>query len=605
MKLNVKKLAFSKYFLYLCRENKRYKMAEKSVIEKLLRQLSEDRDEKIRLREQIEGLLAETESLRKSIVDMNEDRKVSEKTLLNTILDLNAKVMKLTDIIAEKDTRIAALEQQLKQQRGKRFAPTAEQARLLNGRGKPEDREDEKDKFDGTSVPGNGNESDAVECSKPAKKVKRGSSTSRKLYSQEPDGAAEVNETVVHRLEDYYTLPEGARFMKRNGKIGIYYYTRIERIPERIIKHVYEVASVIMPDDSIEQTMKTPHIIDKCPLEPSMLAWILVEKYVYHAPINTVKKKLRNAGYNISKSVLGRYFHQGMQALMDLLKDAMHNEVRNAKYLMVDETAELVGIEDEKTGERCYRKKYLWAFFDKVKGMVAYVYEHGSRARKVVLDFLQNFSGYISTDGYVAYSIFDDAEKHPDITRIGCWTHARRMFVEALESERKECTHMINNIGELFAVEIKAKIAGMDEVARRALRQRESVHILVRILIHLRRLSKDAEIMANPLMKKAVNYMLNQWSSLRTYIISGLVEISNNLCEQRMKPIKLTLKNCQNIGSEDAAERCAFLQSLTESCSLNKINPLEYITSLLDIIYKKEEITNKTQLLPCYWKSNC
>ena len=30
-------------------------------------------------------------------------------------------------------------------------------------------------------------------------------------------------------------------------------------------------------------------------------------------------------------------------------------------------------------------------------------------------------SGFISTDGYVAYSIFDDAEKHPDIVHIGYW----------------------------------------------------------------------------------------------------------------------------------------------------------------------------------------
>jgi hypothetical protein len=42
--------------------------------------------------------------------------------------------------------------------------------------------------------------------------------------------------------------------------------------------------------------------------------------------------------------------------------------------------------------------------------MVFYVYENGSRARKVALEFLKNFCGFLSTDGYVAYSIFDDAE---------------------------------------------------------------------------------------------------------------------------------------------------------------------------------------------------
>lgn len=569
-------------------------MGEKGIIEKLLRQLSSDRDEKVRLRERLDSLLAENARLNDAAEKRDRERMEAEKAFLETVLDLNKRLEKMAEALMDRDRRIASLEKQVEQLRSKRFSPTSEQKRLLNGRMAKDDREKENDRHDGTSSPGG-----------TKKGKKQGSGLHGKLYAQEPDGAATVDETIMHKLEDYYTLPKGAHFLKRDGETGIFYYTVIERIPERTVKHIYEVASVVMPDDSIVQTMDTPHVAGKCPLSPALMAWILVEKYVYHAPINTVKKKLRAAGYNVSKSVLGRYCQQGMQALADLLRDTFHAEVRKAGYLMVDETAELVGVTDEATGGRSYRKKYLWAFFDKVKELVAYVYEHGSRARKVLLDFLQNFAGYISTDGYAAYSIFDDAEAYPGITRIGCWTHARRMYVEALESERKECTTMINNIGRLFAVEIKAKITGMDAQARRTLRERESTPILHEIKEHLGNLSANPDIMANDAMRKAVNYMQNQWTALETYITSGLVEISNNLCEQRMKTIKLTLKNCQNIGSEAAAERSAFLQSLVESCTLNKINPLEYITSLLELIYKGEEPDDKVALLPCYWGPKC
>ena len=595
-------------------------MGENRIIEKLLRQLSSDHDEKARLREQLDSLLAETARLNDAAEKRDREREKSEKAFMKTILNLNKRLEKMAEALMDRDRRIASLELQVKQQRGKRFSPTSEQKRLLNGRLAADDREKDKDQFDGTSAPGsaadtaangNGENGNAAGESSGSTKKKAGKAKPKssclhgKLYAPEPDGAATVEETVMHRLEDYYTLPEGARFWKRGDGTGIYYYTRIERIPERIVKHVYEVASVIMPDDSIVQTMDTPHIAGKCPLSPALMAWILVEKYVYHAPVNTVKKKLRAAGYTVSKSVLGRYYHQGMQVLVDLLQDTFHAEVRKAGYLMIDETAELVGVTDKETGGRSYLKKYLWAFFDKAKGLVAYVYEHGSRARKVVLDFLQNFFGYISTDGYVAYSIFDDEEKYPDIIRAGCWTHTRRMYVEALESERKECTTMINNIGRLFAVEIKAVISGMDIQDRRNLRERESIPILHEIKEHLRNLAANPAIMANDAMKKAVNYMQNQWTALKTYITSGQVEISNNLCEQRMKTIKLTLKNCQNIGSEAAAERSAFLQSLVESCTLNRINPLEYITSLFELIYKGEKTTDKVSLLPCYWGAKC
>ncbi|WP_218049237.1 IS66 family transposase, partial [Bacteroides acidifaciens] len=87
----------------------------------------------------------------------------------------------------------------------------------------------------------------------------------------------------------------------------------------------------------------------------------------------------------------------------------------------------------------------------------------------------------------------------------------------------------------------------------------ESIHHKVVMMM------QDAKIMANELMRKAVNYTLNQWKSLRNILKDGAAEISNNLCEQRMKPVKLLLKNCMNIGSEDAAENSAFIFSLIES----------------------------------------
>jgi transposase len=79
------------------------------------------------------------------------------------------------------------------------------------------------------------------------------------------------------------------------------------------------------------------------------------------------------------------------------------------------------------------------------------------------------------------------------------------------------------------------------------------------------------------------------------------VQISNTLCEQRIKPVKLNLKNCQNIGSENATENTAFVFSLTESCRLNGINTETYLEKLFKCIVSKETY-DKWQLLLCYIK---
>uniref|UniRef100_UPI003FEEAFB9 IS66 family transposase n=1 Tax=Phocaeicola coprocola TaxID=310298 RepID=UPI003FEEAFB9 len=115
---------------------------------------------------------------------------------------------------------------------------------------------------------------------------------------------------------------------------------------------------------------------------------------------------------------------------------------------------------------------------------------------------------------------------------------------------------------------------------------------------------QDTKLMANELMRKAVNYTINQWKSLKNILKDGSAEISNNLCEQRMKPVKLLLKNCMNIGSEDAAGNSAFIFSLIESCKLNDIAPQDYLKHLFECILHGKDCDKKV-LLPCFYKSEC
>ena len=78
----------------------------------------------------------------------------------------------------------------------------------------------------------------------------------------------------------------------------------------------------------------------------------------------------------------------------------------------------------------------------------------------------------------------------------------------------------------------------------------------------------------------------------------GDVEVSNNLCEQMMKHIKINLKNCLNIGSEESALDYAFMFSALESCDINHLTPESYLKGLISGLHDKK--VKKTQLLPCY-----
>jgi len=99
-------------------------------------------------------------------------------------------------------------------------------------------------------------------------------------------------------------------------------------------------------------------------------------------------------------------------------------------------------------------------------------------------------------------------------------------------------------------------------------------------------------------IKRALVYAKNEWHTFETILQNGDVEVSNNLCEQMMKHIKMNLKNCLNIGSEDSALDYAFMFSAIESCDINRLSPEAYLRKLIQGLHEKK--VEKKQLLPCY-----
>lgn len=562
-------------------------MIDERIIELYRSQLAAANEEKGMLYAQVKALTEEVSMLRSSMQDTSK-----------RIDELLSEIKSLHDTLKAKDKRIADLEKQLsdaleqnKLGRKKRFVRSSEQARLLNNRDK-DVRAEERSDYDGSSnaqLQGNQEEEGPQE--------QQNITSKKEAAPRAPKTPNHVDETVVHELKEYYELPEGARFMKRKGEIDLCYYTVFEYLPAKIIKHVYEVARVLLADGSFEPTMDCPNIVDRCPFSARMFAEMLSWKYVYNLSVNKIRRRLASLGVFLSRSTLNRYLHMGIRAIREKLEELFRNEVKDTDYLMIDETCALIGM--VKNDQKSFKKKYIWAFYAHLKKMVYYLYESGSRARKVVTDFLDTFCGYISSDGYVAYSVFDDAEKYPEIIRCGCWTHARRLFVEALESCSEAIT-VINDVADLFKVEAECEKKGLDVQSRKIERENRSSHIMTRIYCRIKSLSQDTAIMANSLMKKAVTYMLNQWESLRNFILDGRVQLSNNLCEQRMKPIKLNLKVCQNIGSETAAENASFMFSLMESCKLNKLKEEPYMETLFNSLCMEQ--VDWKQNLPCFYK---
>lgn len=566
---------------------------EKASLKEQLDAERKSREEETRL------ILEENRALRAELVKLTEqlskreeeDRKKDNenKELMNRILSLQ------TDL----GNAMAAV----RLGRGKRFGPSSEK-KSLTGKDRADRRADEKDDFDGTPPAGGcsapSQTGDSGQKQEPPKRKKKKSEGRKK-----PLEDYGCDETVRHELGDYFSLPEGAVFKTRNGEVETHEYVTYEYVPGRVVMHVWVTASYQDSLGDIHNTLpaeERDNPVKGCPFSAEMLAFILVEKYAYHTPKNRIKRKLREMGAVFSKSTFVRYYGLAASSLRDMLGDTLRRSITEGNYLMIDETCELVGVIDPETGMPEYRKRYLWAFYNPMAATVMYLYEKGSRARKVVTDMLEGFRGTISTDGYEAYRIFD-TDSHPHVLHCGCWAHVRRKVLEALGVATDICNELLESIQELFVNE--KMFSGLDSEVRRKKRKQLSRPIVNRIFDTAERIARDTALMGKDLLRKAVNYIRNQKESLRNFLLDGTAELSNNGCEQRMKPIKLDLKNSQNIGSEEAAEGAAFMHSLVESCRMNGKNPYDYLVDLLRKLGKPLDDLARRELLPDRWQPQC
>ena len=488
--------------------------------------------------------------------------------------------------------------------RAKKYARSSEQRNLLNNR-KGVNRTEEENDSDGTP-PADSGQQGAAESGNTKSK-------SKVRAKRKPEGKARFDEVVEHLMEENMVLPEGARLLP-----DLMWFEWVEFIPARTVCHRYPYRRYILelPEDSDKEVVfgdtLPPEIRAKCPvngcmLSASMIAFIMTQKYAYHLPQKRVRMMLRDMGAHIPRTTLNRFYMQSADALLAMLGKTFREEIREGRYFMIDETLQTVGVANGELGRK-YMNRYLWEFYNREKGLVEYVYEEGSRGQKVLKSFFdsdpETLKMLISCDGYNAYRLFD-TDEYPGVTVVGCWTHARRNFIDALPSCRKPCEEMISMIGSLYENETVCEELGFTGDDRLIYRNKRTKPILATIKAAADRMWNDPGLMAVGLLKKAVGYLRNQWDHLSNILKSGVPEISNNLSEQRVKPIKLSLKNCLNIGSEEAAKRHAFMHSLAESCRLCLINIADYFTNLFRHARSALSSDDLRGLLPNHYTAKC
>jgi transposase len=328
----------------------------------------------------------------------------------------------------------------------------------------------------------------------------------------------------------------------------------------------------------------------------SLLAELLMGKYVYHLPFHRSIAMFKLAGVSIPASTVNGWF-TGSSDLLRALYYRLREIVLASDYIQVDESTVPV-INDEKHKAV---KSYLWVVRSVMKNLMFFHYDKGSRAQKVVIELLQNYQGAIQTDGYEAYSIYENKK---GVLLLGCWAHARRKFNDALKEDKSGARYALEQIGMLYNVEAMATDQELDHDQRAALRERLAYPILCAFEKWIVNYYPKALVQGR--MYKALTYTYSLFQRLSRYHLDGRYQIDNNLVENAIRPLAVGRKNYLFCGNHDAAENAAIMYSLLGCCKSCDVNPRDWLTDVLTRIpaYNNNYSLDLAELLPHNWKNN-
>jgi len=403
--------------------------------------------------------------------------------------------------------------------------------------------------------------------------------------------AAKVLETVTERIEPEEKICP--RCGKTKCEIGCEKSERFEYIPAKIIRHETIRPKLACPcgQSGVSIAPLPPSVIDQGQPGPGLLAHVLLSKYDDHLPLYRQQQQLARLGVDFARQTLCDWVEKGAEWLQPIVRE-MKRELLAGDYLQVDETP--VRMMDPEVQGRC-AMGYLWVA-GRPGGDVIFEF-HPGRGKEFAVALVGSFEGFMQRDGYGVYAAL--AREKPGLIPVGCWSHGRRKFVEALEERPNEAGLLVTEIRKLYLIERHARDECLVPEQRRRLRQEKSAPILAAFKLRLEELRPGC-LPQSPL-GKAIRYALAEWEPLNRYLQDGRLEIDNNLTENAIRPSAIGKKNWLFIGHPEAGWRSAVIYSVIASCRRRGIDPWEYVRDVLKRLPGMKQSQVPT-LLPRCWK---
>ncbi len=366
-----------------------------------------------------------------------------------------------------------------------------------------------------------------------------------------------------------------------------HYPARFERIRHLRKKYACPTCESKGSGAQIQMATKPESAIEKGLAGPGLLAYIVTSKFSDYLPLYRLEDIFERQGFEISRATQSIWCGD-VADLAEPLYELMAVRVRASHVVATDDTVMPMLAKGKAANAR------MWVYVGDEANPYNIFDFTLNRGRDGPKYFLKDYRNVLLADAYGGYN---GVVAGNEITRAGCWAHARRKIVEAEKTAPEIAREAVEWVRVLYAVEHRGK--ELSAAARLELRRAESVPVLADLKEKL--LSWKQQLLPKHPMAEAVNYALSQWAELTVFCSDGAVPIDNNASEREMKRVVLNRKNSLFVGNARGGRTAAILASLTSSCRRHEVDPQRYLTQLL-VNLPTARLSELAAWLPDEWK---
>lgn len=311
-------------------------------------------------------------------------------------------------------------------------------------------------------------------------------------------------------------------------------------------------------------------------------------KYGYGFPFNRLQKLQASLGVPVPAAVQWEQVDKAAAHYVPVYRELVRQGAQGDVVYNDDTPMKVIALMQESAKADCGTEDVPARTGVFTTGVVSTVGEHTvalfftgrQHAGENLADVLQHRSEDLAPPIQMCDAAARNTPKDFKVILANCTAHARRGFIDVVESFPVECSFVIEILRDVYVNDAAAKHMELSAEERLWFHQDTSGPLMDTLHAWLKAQFPEKRVEENSSLGGAISYMLKRWEPLTLFLRQPGAPLDSNLVERALKMAIRHRKNSLFYLTPNGALVGDIHMTLIHTCNLNGVNPFDYLTTL-------------------------